>query len=416
MARVTRPLTNTEVDKAKPQSKVSSLFDGEGLELKITPSGTKKWLFKYYKPFTKKRTNLTFGVYPDIPLADARKLRAKAKELLAKDIDPKEHKDKLSRQQKERIENTLISIAAKWFEVKKTEVTPDYAIDIWRSLELHIFPSLAKYPISEITAPIAIKTVKPIAEKGSLETVKRLNQRLNEIMNYAVNTGVIHSNPLSGIKAAFKSPIKQNMPSIRPEELPKLMQALNIASIKVVTRFLIEWQLHTMVRPSEAAGVKWAEIDFEDKLWNIPAERMKKKRPHSVPLTKQALSLLSSINPISGHREHIFPADRNPRNHTNNQTANAAIKRMGYKGKLVAHGLRSLASTTLNEQGFDHDVIESALAHVDDNEVRRAYNRADYLERRAKMMMWWSEHIEKAATGNMSLSASNNKGLSVVNA
>lgn len=414
MARVTKPLTNTEVDKAKAQAKVSSLFDGDGLELKINPTGTKKWLFKYYKPFTKKRTNLTFGEYPDISLADARKLRAKAKELLAKDIDPKEHKDNLSRQQKERIENTLFNVAAKWFEVKKTEVTPDYAIDVWRSLELHVFDQLGKYPISEVTAPIAIKTVKPIAEKGSLETVKRINQRLNEIMNYAVNTGLIHSNPLIGIKAAFERPKKQNMPSIKPGELPKFMQALSIASIKIVTRYLIEWQLHTMVRPSEAAGAMWSEIDFDNKLWNIPAQRMKKKRPHSIPLTEQSLNLLNAIKPISGHREHIFPADRNPRDHTNTQTANAAIKRMGYKDKLVAHGLRSLASTTLNEQGFDADLIEAALAHVDNNEVRRAYNRADYLKRRAKMMFWWSEHIEKCSMGNFSLSSSV-KGLSIVN-
>jgi integrase len=404
MARVTRPLTNTEVDKAKPQTKVTSLFDGDGLELKINPTGTKKWLLKYYRPFTKKRTNLTFGVYPDISLADARKLRAKAKELLAKDIDPKEHKDNLSRENKERIENTLLNVASKWFEVKRAQISKDYATDVWRSLELHVFPDLGKYPISEVTAPIAIKTVQPIAEKGSLETVKRLNQRLNEIMSYAVNTGLIHSNPLAGVKAAFEKPKKQNMPTIKPDELPKFMQALSIASIKIVTRYLIEWQLHTMVRPSEAAGIKWDEIDFDNKLWNIPAERMKKKRPHSVPLTQQALNLLSAIKPISGHREYIFPADRNPRKHTNESTANTAIKRMGYKDKLVAHGLRSLASTTLNEQGFDGDVIEAALAHVDSNEVRRAYNRADYLNRRATMMIWWSDHIETCATGNFSLS------------
>jgi integrase len=404
MARVTRPLTNTEVDKAKPQTKVTSLFDGDGLELKINPTGTKKWLLKYYRPFTKKRTNLTFGVYPDISLADARKLRAKAKELLAKDIDPKEHKDNLSRENKERIENTLLNVASKWFEVKRAQISKDYATDVWRSLELHVFPDLGKYPISEVTAPIAIKTVQPIAEKGSLETVKRLNQRLNEIMSYAVNTGLIHSNPLAGVKAAFEKPKKQNMPTIKPDELPKFMQALSIASIKIVTRYLIEWQLHTMVRPSEAAGIKWDEIDFDNKLWNIPAERMKKKRPHSVPLTQQALNLLSAIKPISGHREYIFPADRNPRKHTNESTANIAIKRMGYKDKLVAHGLRSLASTTLNEQGFDGDVIEAALAHVDSNEVRRAYNRADYLNRRATMMAWWSEHIEECAMGNFSLS------------
>lgn len=404
MARVTKPLTNTEVDKFKAKDKNCSLFDGDGLELKVSTSGTKKWVLKYYKPFSKKRTNLTFGNYPDISLAAARKLRAKAKELLAENIDPKEHRDDVAKHKKELLENTLLNVATQWFQVKRTEVTPNYADDIWRSLELHIFPELGKQPISQISAPKAIKTVTPIANKGSLETVKRLNQRLNEIMNFAVNTGLIHANPLIGIKAAFEKPKKQHMPSIKPDELPQFMKALSIASIKIVTRYLIEWQLHTIARPSEAAGATWAEIDFENKLWNIPAERMKKKRPHSVPLTDQALRLLESIKPITGHRKFIFPADRNPKKHANESTANVAIKRMGYQGKLVAHGLRSIASTTLNEQGFDHDVIEAALAHVDSNEVRRAYNRADYLTRRKTMMAWWSEHIEKCATGKFSLS------------
>ncbi|GHE84487.1 integrase domain-containing protein [Thalassotalea profundi] len=404
MARITTPLTNTEVKQAKARDKEYNLSDGEGLQLRIKPNGSKLWLLNYSRPYTKKRVNLGFGKYPDISLADARKLRAEARTLLAKNIDPMEHRDSISNHQKEKIENTLLNVAKKWFQVKKSAVTPNYAEDIWRSLELHVFPYIGKRPISEITAPIAIKTVKPIAEKGSLETVKRINQRLNEIMNYAVNTGLIHSNPLSGVKAAFEKPKKKSMPTIKPDELPQFMQALSIASIKIVTRYIIEWQLHTMIRPGEAVKARWSEIDFEQKLWNIPAETMKRKRPHSVPLTKQALNLLTTIKPISGHREYIFPADRNPRSHANESTANAAIKRMGYHGKLVAHGLRALASTTLNEQGFDPDVIEAALAHVDSNEVRRAYNRADYLKRRAKMMDWWSDHIEKCSTGSFSLS------------
>jgi integrase len=162
-----------------------------------------------------------------------------------------------------------------------------------------------------------------------------------------------------------------------------------------------------MVRPSEAAGATWAEIDLDNKLWNIPAERMKKKRAHSVPLTDQTLSLLEAMRPFSGNREHIFPADRNPRSSANSQTANMAIKRMGYGGKLVAHGLRSIASTSLNEQGFDPEIIEAALAHVDQNEVRRAYNRSDYLERRRKLMDSWSDHIEQAAMGNLGIATSN---------
>jgi len=165
-----------------------------------------------------------------------------------------------------------------------------------------------------------------------------------------------------------------------------------------VTRSLIHWQLHTMTRPSEAAGARWDEIDFDKALWNIPAERMKKARPHSVPLSAQALDILEQVHPISGHREHIFPGDRHYTRPINEQTANMALKRMGFGGRTVAHGFRALASTTLNEQGFDPDIIEAALAHVDGNEVRRAYNRADYLERRKIMMAWWSEHIEEATS------------------
>lgn len=402
----TRPLTNTEVKQAKPKEKVYKLGDGNGLQLRVKATGGKSWLLDYVKPFTSKRTSIGLGSYPAVSLADARKKRDKAKELLAKDIDPKEHKDELTRQQQEKLSNTFEQVAANWFQVKKTEVSPDHAKDLWRSLELHIFPALGKHPISKITAPLTIDVIKPIAAKGSLETVKRLTQRLNEIMNYAVNTGLIHASPLTGIKAAFKKPEKNNMPTLTPDQLPELMKAISYASIKIVTRCLIEWQLHTMVRPSEAAGAKWSEIDLENNQWLIPAERMKKKRDHTVPLTKQTIELLERLKPISGHREYLFPADRDPRKHTNEQTANAALKRMGFHKKLVAHGMRALASTTLNEQGFDGDVIEAALAHVDKNEVRRAYNRAEYIERRQKLMYWWSEHIEQAVTGKLTTNSS----------
>jgi len=402
MAKAT-PLTNTEVKQAKPKEKVYKLSDGKGLQLRVRPNGNKSWLLDYMKPYTNKRSSIGFGGYPDVSLAQARKLREKARELLAQNIDPKEDKDELKRHQQEKQANTFEQVAANWFDIKKAEIKPDTANDLWRSLELHVFPSLAKYPISKITAPITIDILKPIAAKGTLETVKRLTQRLNEIMTYAVNTGLIHANPLSGIKSAFKKPAKNNMPTLTPDELPDFLKNLSYASIKLVTRSLIEWQLHTMVRPSEAAGTAWAEIDLENKLWTIPAERMKKGREHTVPLTEQSLEILERLQPVSGHREFVFPADRDPKKHVNEQTANAAIKRMGYQGRLVAHGLRALASTTLNGQGFDGDVIESALSHVDKNEVRRAYNRSEYLERRKNLMCWWSTHIEQAATGKIDL-------------
>lgn len=268
---------------------------------------------------------------------------------------------------------------------------------MWNSLERHIFPTLGQRPLNSLTAKLAIDTIKPIAAKGALETVKRLCQRLNEIMVYAVNTGVVEHNSLAGIKAAFQTPIKKSMATIGSERLPEFMEALSRASIKFTTRCLIEWQLHTMVRPSEAAMAEWSEIDFENKLWILPAEKMKMSKSHKVPLTSSTLRILELMKPVSGHRDYIFPADREPRNHTNPQTANAAIKRMGFKGELVAHGLRSLASTILNETKlFDSELIEVALAHQEKNEIRAAYNRAEYVENRREVMSWWSDYINKA--------------------
>ena len=298
-------------------------------------------------------------------------------------------------------------MATAWFELKKDSVTNAYAEDIWRSLTLHVFPSMKTTPLSEITAPMVIKILRPIEAKGSLETVKRLSQRLNEIMTYGVNSGLIHANPLNGIRAVFKKPKKENMAALPPEELPELMLEIANASIKRITRCLIEWQLHTMTRPAEAATTRWADIDFERRVWTIPPERMKKRRAHSIPLSDQTMALLEVLRSHSGHREYVFPADRNPRTHANSQTANMALKRMGFQDRLVSHGMRSMASTILNEHGWDPELIEVALAHVDKDEVRSAYNRADYIERRRPMMAWWSEYILKASTGNLSASAMN---------
>jgi integrase len=405
MARTTKPLTNTEVKQAKPRDKEYNLADGGGLAMRVRPNGSKLWHFNYSRPFTKKRANLSMGIYPSLSLADARQKAKSYRELLSQNIDPQEHAADLQRSQQEAQANTFENVATKWMDVKRSKITPNYADDIWRSFELHIFPTLGKLPIHKLKAPNTIKVLEPIAAKGSLETVKRLTQRINEVMTFAVNTGITDNNPLVGISKAFQAPKKRHMATLRPERLPVLMKALTTASIKLTTRCLIEWQLHTMVRPSEAAGARWDEVDTDAELWTIPAERMKKKRAHTVPLSPQALAILEAIKPLSCRGEYIFPADRDRKKHTHPQTANMALKRMGFGGELVSHGLRALASTTLNEQGFDPDVIEAALAHINSDEVRTAYNRAEYLERRRVMMDWWSNHIDEAATGNMSMAA-----------
>ncbi len=403
MPRQTKQLSATEVKNAKPKQKEYYLADGQGLKLRVLPSGSKLWLFNYYRPSNGKRANFSLGRYPDVTLLLARKATLNAKELLAQGIDPQDEQKRQLQAYRELYEHTFSNVTKDWFEIKQHDVTPDYAIDIWRSLELHIFPSIANKPIKAINAPEIIALLKPIEAKGSLETVKRLTQRLNEIMNFATNCGLIQSNPLTGIRVAFKKPKKQHMASLLPAELPELIVSIANASIKLTTRCLLEWQLHTMTRPAEASGTRWDEINFDEKVWIIPAERMKKRREHRIPLTKQMLALLDVMKPISAHRDFVFPSDRDPLKPCNSQTANMALKRMGFAGRLVSHGLRSLASTTLNEQGFEADLIEAALAHVDDNQVRSAYNRTDYLERRIPMMKWWSEHIDKAAQGNLSI-------------
>ena len=403
-AQATR-LSDVKVKAAKPKEKDYILTDGDGLQMRVRANGSKLWNFNYIHPASKKRINMGLGTFPEVSLAQARKRTIEARELVAQGIDPKEKRDADRKTLRAITEHTFRNVATAWFELKKDSVTTAYAEDIWRSLTLHVFPDLGTTPISAITAPQVIKLLRPLETKGSLETVKRLSQRLNEIMTYGVNSGLIHSNPLSGIRSVFKKPKKKNMAALAPDELKELMMTVANASIKRTTRCLIEWQLHTMTRPAEAATARWADIDIGKKIWTIPAERMKKRRTHIIPLTEQALGLLEAIKPLSGHREHVFPADRNPRTHCNSQTANMALKRMGFEGRLVSHGMRSMASTILNEHGWDPELIEVALAHVDKDEVRSAYNRADYIERRRPMMKWWSEHIKEAATGNLSIAA-----------
>ncbi|MCL9647791.1 MULTISPECIES: integrase domain-containing protein [Pantoea] len=397
MARMTRPLTNNEILKAKPQEKDFTLHDGDGLFLLVKTSGKKLWRFRYQRPNSSSRTNLSLGSYPALTLAVARQMRDQYLTLLAQGIDPQKQQEEVSEQRQIELDSIFSVVAGRWFQLKSNSVTEDYAKDIWRSLEKDVFPAIGEIPVQTLKARTIVEALEPIKARGALETVRRLVQRINEIMIFAVNTGLIDANPASGVGMAFEKPKKQNMPTLRPEELPKLMRSLVMSNLSVPTRCLIEWQLLTLVRPSEASGAQWAEVDFDAKLWIIPAERMKAKREHIVPLSPQAIEILDVMKPISAHRENIFPSRNNPKQPMNSQTANAALKRIGYGGKLVAHGLRSIASTAMNEAGFNADVIEAALAHSDKNEVRRAYNRSTYLLKRKELMEWWGESIHECS-------------------
>lgn len=398
MARITTPLSDTKIKTAKPQEKEYTLQDGKGLYLLIKPIGTKIWRFNYYRPVSKKRALISFGSYPDVSLHDARTKRDEARQLLAKGIDPQQYKKDQLKRFKDEQNNTFEKVASDWFKLKSSsKLKSDTLKDIWRSLELHIFPAVGNKMITEVKARDFISALEPVKAQGKLESVKRLCQRINEVMSYGMNVGLIEANPAAKISNAFANPVVKNMPALKPEELPELLKALETANIERQTRCLLFWQLLTITRPTEAAEAKWSEIDLVNKLWTIPADRMKMNRVHMIPLCQQAIEILETMKPISGHREHIFPSMKSPYNKPmNSQTVNAVIKRVGFAGRLVAHGFRSIASTALNEEGFDPDAIEAALAHIDSNEVRRAYNRSIYLEQRIKMMQWWGDFVEKS--------------------
>ena len=399
MAIKTTHLTDTQIKKTKPQEKEYNLNDGNGLALRVKPSGSKLWLFNYYRPVTRKRANLSLGKYPDLSLAKARAKAVTARELLADGIDPKEHRDTELKTKQAILTHTFEAVANDWLKLKASEVKEGTYKTISNTLINHIFPIIGKSPITTITAPQAINALRPIEAKGNLEVIARACQYLNQIMRYAVNHGIIHSNPLAGIKEVFMASKATNNPHITPEQLPELLSAIATANIKKVTRWLILWQIHTMTRPAETALAQWSEIDLDKNLWIIPAERMKTGINHQVPLTNETLAILEAIKPISGSSLYIFPADRNPNSHANKASANMALKRMGYQGKQTAHGLRGLARTMLSDQGFSYEASEACLSHKVGNSVSQSYNHSTYLNQRIKIMEWWSNHITEASRG-----------------
>ena len=404
MAAKTKPLTDTQIKQTKPVfDKTLILADGDGLRLLIKPSSSKIWHLRYTNPITKNKTTMSLGSYPSVTLANARSQRKKARELIANGIDPKRHREEEIRKAKFELTNSFKSVFDEWFSIKESNVAPKQSKLIKRAFENHLFKYLGAMPIGELKPQYVIEVIKKVEQQGKSDLAKRLCSRVNEVMTYAANTGRITFNPLTGIISAFKKVKHKPHPAVTPDKLPWLLKIINDSQVKKVTRCLIEWQLHTITRSNEATTTKWKDIDLDKKLWSIPADVMKMDKPHLIPLTEQAISLLEIIRPITGYAEYVFPSFHYGKGHINEETVNKAFRRMGLQDIQTAHGLRSVASTTLNEQGHDYDVIESALAHLDDNQVRRAYNRTDYMERRRKLMVWWSNHIEQCATGNFSL-------------
>lgn len=390
-------LSDAKVRNAKPLSKPFKIADGEGLFLLVVPSGGKYWRFKYH--FGGKEKLLALGVYPEVSLGEAREKRAEARKTLAKGNDPGAVKRENKLQTALNSEHTFEAIAREWFAQRKHEWAEGTSRTHLKRLERHIIPKLGKRPIKEITAPEVLAMVRVVEGKGTLDTAKRLMQICGQVFMYAIATGRAERNPVPDLRGAIKTAVTTHHAYLRAGELPEYLMRLDAYDGAIVTKLALKLLLLTFVRTTELRAANWSEIDFDKAEWRLPAERMKMKEEHIVPLSSQAVSVLRELQNHTGNRQFIFPNQKNPFSaFMSENTMLYALYRMGYHSRTTGHGFRSTASTILNENGFMPDVIERQLAHSERNKVRAAYNHAQYLPERRKMMQWWADYIDEVAS------------------
>ncbi|MGB9154540.1 MAG: integrase arm-type DNA-binding domain-containing protein [Alphaproteobacteria bacterium] len=384
-------LTDFKIRAAKPDSKPYKLFDSGGLFLLVKPNGSKLWHLKYR--YLGKERLYSIGIYPTVSMSQARQERDTVKKLLAEGIDPTQKRKTTRYQKMEASENTLESIARRWFEIKKGN--DEHRERSLRRLELYAFPKLGYRPIQDITTLDLVSCLEAVEKRGILETAHRVKQLLQQVFRYAVRRGLITHNPAGDLRDILAFPEKNNFACIHPSELFGLLDSISVYNGDALTKVAMKLLAYTFVRTGELIGARWEEIDWARQEWQIPAERMKMKRDHIVPLARQTIALLESLKTITGNREFIFHAPANKDKHLSNGAILGALRRMGYAGRMTGHGFRALASTILNEQRKYHpDVIERQLAHAERNEVRAAYNRAEYLLERKVMMQEWADYLD----------------------
>lgn len=392
-------LTNTTCKNAKPLEKQYKLFDGGGLYLLVKPGGAKHWRLKYRIHGSEKL--LAIGPYPFTSLAEARSERDAAKKLIAEGIDPVMQKRKEKHNASHNAENTFKAIALEWYENRLSRWTPRYAEEVLKRLEQDIFPEIGAYPIKEIEPPILLAVIRKIESRGAHELAKRQLQKCGEIFRYAIASGKAVRDPSRDIGDALKPVTKGHFAALDVKELPNFIRAIeaNDARLYQNTRNALKLIMLTFVRTSELIGARWDEIDFEGKQWLIPAERMKMKKEHIVPLSSQAIRILRDQQEIAGQWPLVFPSTVRPKQAISNNTILGAIKRLGYQGRMTGHGFRALAMSTIKQElGYRHEVVDRQLAHIPKNKIDKAYDRADFLKERVVMMQEWADYLDAIAS------------------
>jgi integrase len=387
-------LSDVKVRNAKPQAKPYKITDGEGMFLLVTPSGSKYWRFKYF--FAGKEKLLALGVYPDVSLGDARERRVQARKTLAAGNDPGEAKKEAKRQAALKNENAFETVAREWYGQRQHQWVDGYSNKMLARLEQHILPKLGSRPVTAITAPEILSILRAIESRGTLETAQIIMQMCGQIFMYAIATGRAERNPVPDLRGALKTPVAKHHPHLKAVELPEFLKKLEVYHGNLITKLALRFLLLTFVRTTELRAAEWPEIDWDKAEWRIPAERMKMRDPHIVPLSSQAVAVLRELRKLTGDRKHVFPNEHNFLTCMSANTMIYALYRMGYHSRATGHGFRATASTILNENGFVPDVIERQLAHSERNHVRAAYNHAQYLPERRKMMQWWADYLDEA--------------------
>lgn len=390
------PLTDTTVRTAKAKDKQYKLSDSAGLYLLVKPTGKKYWRLKYY--FAGKEKLLSIGVYPVVSLSEAREKSLLAKKQLANNIDPSEYKKEQKLKNSVNAENSFKNIAIEWHNNQKQGWTERHAVYVLRRIEADVFPALASRPINEIKAPELLAVLRLIETRGAIDIAHRVLQTCGQIFRYAIATGRAERDISADLRGALKTRKVQNHSRLEEKELPEFLSKLEEYDGELQTKLALKFLLLTFVRTGELRGARWEEIDFEKNEWRIPAERMKMRVPHIVPLSIQSISVLRELQLINSHKEHLFPNRNKPMTFISENTLLYALYRMGYHLRATIHGFRATASTILNEHGFKPDVIERQLAHCERNKVRASYNHAQYLPERREMMQWWGNYLNQIQT------------------
>ena len=392
------PLTDTKIRTTKPAEKPQKLFDGGGLFLLVTPTGGKLWRFKYR--FGGSEKLLSMGTYPGTSLAEARQRRDQASILLAKGLNPSETKKAQKAAGKQETE-TFEIIAREWHAKFSSSWAVSHTKATIRRLELFIFPWLGNRPINTITAPELLAALRRIEAKGALETAHRVKQVCGQVFRYAIATGRAERDPSGDLRGAIPPASGKHMATITdPKEIAGLLRSIDSYRGSIVTRCALQLAPLVFVRPGELRQAEWSEFNLEMAEWRIPAEKMKAGAVHIVPLSRQALDILREIQPLTGHARYVFPSPRTDSRPMSSNAILSALRRMGYaKDEMSGHGFRSMASTLLNEQGWNRDAIERQLAHAERNSVRAAYNYAEFLPERKRMMQAWADYLEGIKSG-----------------